>query len=251
VNQRLGLLTISAVENYKDQQAWLREHLEQMPLDREYRKEMQQLLSEEGFYKGPIDGILGKRSTKAIDLYFRKVQELLHERGLYEKDVDGVLGEHSIEAVKQFQRATALKEDGVPVKKLSLHFQVNIMKPSFELRFDAECPDIGAFELLIQKSLELHQLTKDHTVECILEQAYKRCETTESVEPVVEIRLAWLKTICLELILELSQAKNRQKFDRQFRLCLTTITLIPCPSAPASPGRCASFGSAAPMRRKM
>ena len=117
VNQRLGLLTISAVENYKDQQAWLREHLEQMPLDREYRKEMQQLLSEEGFYKGPIDGILGKRSTKAIDLYFRKVQELLHERGLYEKDVDGVLGEHSIEAVKQFQRATALKEDGVPGKE--------------------------------------------------------------------------------------------------------------------------------------
>lgn len=114
VNQRLGLLDDSDIEGYKDQQAWLREHLEQMPLDREYRKEMQQLLSEEGFYKGPIDGILGKRSTKAIDSYFRRVQELLHQRGLYEKNVDGVIGEYSIEAVKQFQRAKALKEDGVP-----------------------------------------------------------------------------------------------------------------------------------------
>ena len=114
VNQRLGLLNVSSVETYKDQQAWLREHLEQMPLDRKFRKEMQQLLSEEGFYKGPIDGILGKRSTKAIDRYFRKVQQLLHERGLYEKDVDGMLGEYSVEAVKQFQRANALKEDGVP-----------------------------------------------------------------------------------------------------------------------------------------
>lgn len=114
VNQRLGLLNVSSLETYKDQQAWLREHLEQMPLDRQYRKEMQKLLSQEGFYKGPIDGILGKRSTKAIKGYFRKVQELLHERGLYEKEVDGVLGEYSVEAVKQFQRANALKEDGVP-----------------------------------------------------------------------------------------------------------------------------------------
>lgn len=114
VNQKLGLLDVSFVETYKDQQAWLREHLEQMPLDRECRKEMQQLLSEEGFYKGAIDGVLGKRSTKAIVRYFRKVQELLHEGGLYEKKIDGVIGEHSIEAVKQFQRANALKEDGVP-----------------------------------------------------------------------------------------------------------------------------------------
>lgn len=117
VNQRLGLLNASSVETYKDQQAWLREHLEQMPLDRESRKEMQQLLSKEGFYKGPIDCVLGKRSTEAIGLYFRKVQELLHKRGLYEKDVDGVLGEYSIKAVKQFQRAEALKEDGVPGKE--------------------------------------------------------------------------------------------------------------------------------------
>ena len=114
VNQRLGLLNVSSIETYKDQQAWLREHLEQMPLDRRYRKEMQELLHEEGFYKGPIDGILGKRSTQAINRYSKRVQELLQELGLYEKEVDGVLGEYSIEAVKQFQRAEALKADGVP-----------------------------------------------------------------------------------------------------------------------------------------
>jgi Putative peptidoglycan binding domain len=114
VNQKLGLLDVSSVETYKDQQAWLREHLEQMPLDYKYREEMQKLLSEEGFYKGPIDGILGKRSTEAIDNYNRKVQELLHEYGLFEKDADGVLDEYSIEAVKRFQRGNALKEDGVP-----------------------------------------------------------------------------------------------------------------------------------------
>lgn len=88
------------------------------------------------------------------------------------------------------------------------------MKPSFQICFDAECPDTGAFELFVQKSLELHRLSRYHTVECIIEQAYKRCETTETVEPVAEIRLAWLKTVCLEIILELSQAKNRQKFDK-------------------------------------
>lgn len=114
VNERLGLLNVSSVETYKDQQAWLREHLEQMPLDYKHREEMQKLLSEEGFYKGPIDGILGKRSMKAIDKYYKKVQQLLHEYGLFEKDADGVLDEYSIEAVKRFQRGNALKEDGVP-----------------------------------------------------------------------------------------------------------------------------------------
>lgn len=88
------------------------------------------------------------------------------------------------------------------------------MEPSFKLCFDAEYPDIGSFELLVQKSLELNQLNKDHTVECIIEQAYKRCATTETVEPVIEIRLAWLKTVCLEIISELNQVKNRQRFDR-------------------------------------
>jgi RNA polymerase sigma factor (sigma-70 family) len=74
-------------------------------------------------------------------------------------------------------------------------------------------PDIGSFEPFIQESLTLHQLNGDHTVECIIEQAYKRCETNRTGEPITEIRLAWLKTSCLEVISELSQAENRQKFD--------------------------------------
>ena len=88
------------------------------------------------------------------------------------------------------------------------------MEHSFEICFDAEHPDIGSFELFIQKSLKLHQLDGYHTVECIIEQAYKRCASIEAVEPVVEIHLAWLKTECLEIIQGLSPVKNRQKFDK-------------------------------------
>lgn len=88
------------------------------------------------------------------------------------------------------------------------------MEHAFELCFDAEYPDIGSFELFIQKSLELHQLNKHHTVEFIIKQAYKRCETDVSAVPAAEVHLAWLKTVCLEIILDLSQSKNRQKFDK-------------------------------------
>ena len=92
-----------------------------------------------------------------------------------------------------------------------------MMGQTFEILFDAECPDIGSFRLFIQKSVDLYQLDEYHAVDFIIEQAYNRCQTTESaesVESVTQIRLAWLKTICLEIIQELSQAKNRQKFDR-------------------------------------
>lgn len=91
------------------------------------------------------------------------------------------------------------------------------MEHAFGICFDAEYPDIGSFKLFIQKSLELHQLDGCHTVECIIDRACKRRETTqtpETAESIVEIRLAWLKTECLEVILGLSQVKNRQKFDK-------------------------------------
>lgn len=89
------------------------------------------------------------------------------------------------------------------------------MEHTFEIHFDAEYPDISSFELLVQESLKLYQLDGNHTVECIIEQAYKRCKTTEIREPVAEVQLALLKTVCLEIIQELSQARrNRQKFDQ-------------------------------------
>ena len=47
LNRQLGLLNDDAVKAYKDQQAWLREHLEQMPFDYEHRQDVQRLLAEE------------------------------------------------------------------------------------------------------------------------------------------------------------------------------------------------------------
>jgi murein L,D-transpeptidase YcbB/YkuD len=81
LGQKLGLLDADLIVDYKNQQSWLREHLQEMPLDQEYRKEVQRLLQEQNFYDGPIDGVLGKRSVKAV---------------------------------KQFQQQHQLKDDGVP-----------------------------------------------------------------------------------------------------------------------------------------
>ncbi|MGP1375228.1 MAG: peptidoglycan-binding domain-containing protein [Almyronema sp.] len=117
LNRRLGLLNEPLASEYKDQQAFLREHLEEMPFDFEYRKQMQQLLSEEGVYDGPIDGVFGKRSKEAIETFHRRIQQMLAERGFYNKSIDGIFGEHSVTAVKQFQKSKALKDDGVPGRK--------------------------------------------------------------------------------------------------------------------------------------
>jgi len=87
------------------------------------------------------------------------------------------------------------------------------MEHAFGICFDAEYPDIGSFELFIQESLTLHQLNGDHTVEYIIKQACNRYESSVDTTSIVKIRLAWLKTSCLEVISELSQAENRQKFD--------------------------------------
>lgn len=114
LGQRLGLLDEECLNDYKDQQAWLREHLEQTLLERNHRIEAQTLLQERGFYVGPIDGVWGDRSVEAVTQYRIKVQELLQEKGLYQGRIDGELGNHSITAVQQFQQLYNLKQDGVP-----------------------------------------------------------------------------------------------------------------------------------------
>jgi murein L,D-transpeptidase YcbB/YkuD len=81
LGQESGLLNAALIEDYKNQQSWLREHLQEMPLDQEYRLAVQRLLQAQKFYDGPIDGVLGKRS---------------------------------VAAVKQFQQSQQLKDDGVP-----------------------------------------------------------------------------------------------------------------------------------------
>ena len=114
LNRQLGLLSATVVETYKDQQAWLREHLEQMPFDYEHRQHIQRLLAEEGLYKGPIDGVLGPRSNKAMKRMNTRIQKLLSEKGFYDKDIDGLIGKFSVEAIKAFQKSRDLEDSGVP-----------------------------------------------------------------------------------------------------------------------------------------
>lgn len=120
LNHQLGLLSEESVESYKNQQAWLRERLEQSPLEHDYRQEIQRMLADAGFYEGPIDGVIGSRSTQAIRAMTTQMQELLSKRGFYKKNIDGEFGRFSVEATKDFQKSKALKDSGVPDKETLL-----------------------------------------------------------------------------------------------------------------------------------
>lgn len=116
LNTWLGLLNHDVINCYADQQAWLREHLEQIFFDYKRRKEMQRLLRQLGIYDGPIDGVLGKRSAEALEKCC-ELQTMLQEQGFYDRKVDGYPGEHTVKAVKQFQKTHELKDDGIPGNK--------------------------------------------------------------------------------------------------------------------------------------
>lgn len=113
INQRAGLLSDEQISDYDNQQAWLREHLQETPLDDQSRKAMQILLQEFNYYAGPIDGVLGKRSKKAIEKLHKKAQKLLAQKGYYHEQIDGIFAERSVLAVQNFQRAENIKDDGV------------------------------------------------------------------------------------------------------------------------------------------
>lgn len=115
--ERIGLLDDETMRRHGNQQAWLREHLEQSLFDQRYRLDIQKLLQEQGFYQGPIDGILGQRSCEAFEQFRKSLQEQLKKQGLYNGAIDGELGEQSVTAVMKFQRNQKLKGDGVPGKK--------------------------------------------------------------------------------------------------------------------------------------
>jgi murein L,D-transpeptidase YcbB/YkuD len=123
LNSQLGLLSNDAIEDYKNQQAWLRERLEQTPFEHDHRQDVQRMLAESGFYEGPIDGVLGKRSAEAIRQRNTRAQKLLSERGFYKKEIDGLLGKFSIEAVKDFQKSKSLEDNGVPNHETLLALQ--------------------------------------------------------------------------------------------------------------------------------
>jgi len=76
LGQRLGLLDTESVEQYKDQQAWLREHLDQVPSEKNDVIALQTFLQDMGFYKGPLDGIFGTRCRSAVIEYRQQVQHL-------------------------------------------------------------------------------------------------------------------------------------------------------------------------------
>jgi murein L,D-transpeptidase YcbB/YkuD len=117
LGERLGLLDARAIENYKNQQAWLREHLEQTLFDQTHRVEIQEILQRQELYHGPLDGIWGERSSQALTQFRKRVQKRLQEQGFYHGEIDGVFGERSVTAVMQFQRSRHLVDDGVAGKK--------------------------------------------------------------------------------------------------------------------------------------
>jgi Putative peptidoglycan binding domain len=116
LGQRIGLLNKGCITSYKNQQAWLREHLEQIPIEQSTLISTQKHLQEEGFYKGPLDGVWGNRSRKAAIKYRKKVQEVLKNKGFYDGSIDGELGNASVVAVQEFQKSQDLSNDGVPGK---------------------------------------------------------------------------------------------------------------------------------------
>jgi hypothetical protein len=113
LGEQTGLIDPQAIKSYKDQQAWLREHLEQVLLEQDDFINAQEFLQEAGFYKGPLDGVWGIRSRTAVTEYRREVQQLLHQKGLYSGNIDGEMGQQSVLAVQAFQKSQNLKRDGV------------------------------------------------------------------------------------------------------------------------------------------
>lgn len=80
---RSGLRDEAHIESYRDQKAWLREHLETLdPGQIEYHRELQKLLGQRGFYKGPVDGVASKEFHQAV-------VEFQH---LFELQEDGIVG---------------------------------------------------------------------------------------------------------------------------------------------------------------
>jgi peptidoglycan hydrolase-like protein with peptidoglycan-binding domain len=114
LSERVGLLDDQSIQSYKNQQAWLREHLEQVPFEQESLVATQKFLKEAGFYEGPVDGVWGDRARKAATKYRKEVQKLLQQKGLYDGVIDGELGNRSVSAVQAFQKSHNLKHDGVP-----------------------------------------------------------------------------------------------------------------------------------------
>jgi Putative peptidoglycan binding domain len=69
IGQRFGLFDNQNINEYKNQQAYLREHLEHIPNVLDWNRERQKELRKRGFYRGPIDGIFGQDSRMAVKIF--------------------------------------------------------------------------------------------------------------------------------------------------------------------------------------
>jgi membrane-bound lytic murein transglycosylase B len=58
--------------------------------------------------------VWGDRTRKAVKKYRKTIQELLRQKGFYSGKIDGELGEQSVNAIQAFQRRFNLRNDGVP-----------------------------------------------------------------------------------------------------------------------------------------
>lgn len=114
LNFQLGLFSDDAIKEYKNQLAWLSEHLDQIPLKHENCKDFQQMLRDQGFYEGPIDGVLGDRSAKAIKQLNIEIQNLFSKRGLCTQDADGMIGEQLFKLLQALQQLIC-QEGGVGI----------------------------------------------------------------------------------------------------------------------------------------
>jgi len=84
----------------------------------------------------------------------------------------------------------------------------------FHLLFDTEHRDMVSFQACIQRSLALHQLAGIYEPEEVINIACSLSEGSLPSGAIIEIRLSWLKTTCLEIIRSLSrQRENRRQFD--------------------------------------
>jgi hypothetical protein len=87
VGQTLGLYDEKHIRSYRDQQAWLREHLDRLnPGEIEYHRELQKWLQKIGWYKGPLDGVAGKDFRQAVE-GFQRSRQLA---------VDGIVGPQTL-----------------------------------------------------------------------------------------------------------------------------------------------------------
>jgi Putative peptidoglycan binding domain len=78
-----GLRDAAHIKSYRDQKAWLREHLETLdPGQIEYHRELQKLLQQRGLYPAPVDGVAGKDFYQAVKRFQK----------LWKLEEDGIVG---------------------------------------------------------------------------------------------------------------------------------------------------------------